>query len=61
MMDCDMVRLREQRESAEDALRTTITEEQRNRLTELIKLIDDEIRRSSRMFFSELLHDPSSK
>ena len=57
MYEEDMLKLREQRESAERALHTNITDEQRIRLERVINAIDGELKRADSLIRSELLHD----
>lgn len=57
MYEEDMLKLREQRESAERALHTNITDEQRTRLERVINAIDGELKRADSLIRSELLRD----
>lgn len=55
MYEKDMIRLREQKEFAEEALSGVITDEQRERLTDVIRAIDAEIKNSPNMERSAIL------
>lgn len=57
MTEEQMILLRDHKESAIEALKRNITEEQRERLTKLLPAIDNEIKHADEIPYSKLMHD----